>query len=164
MPIMDTHNFEFFSRSPEQTRRLGTRIGALLAPGDLVCLNGDLGAGKTTLIQGIAHGWESLDRVSSPTFVIVNEYHRKTGETLFHMDAYRLENAAEAFDLDLDRMLEQGALLVEWAERIKEALPENALWINMRWLADEQRGLLFTASGDRSQALMDQFKKKVVGA
>jgi len=164
MPIMDTHNFEFFSRSPEQTRRLGTRIGALLAPGDLICLNGDLGAGKTTLIQGIAHGWESLDRVSSPTFVIVNEYHRKTGETLFHMDAYRLENAAEAFDLDLDRMLEEGVLLVEWAERIKEALPENALWINMRWLADEQRGLLFTASGERSQALMDQFKMKVVGA
>lgn len=164
MPIMDTHNFEFFSRSPEQTRRLGTRIGALLAPGDLICLNGDLGAGKTTLIQGIAHGWESLDRVSSPTFVIVNEYHRKTGETLFHMDAYRLENAAEAFDLDLDRMLEEGVLLVEWAERIKEALPGNALWINMRWLADEQRGLLFTASGERSQALMDQFKMKVVGA
>jgi tRNA threonylcarbamoyladenosine biosynthesis protein TsaE len=164
MPIMDTHNFEFFSRSPEQTRRLGTRIGALLAPGDLICLNGDLGAGKTTLIQGIAHGWESLDRVSSPTFVIVNEYHRKNGETLFHMDAYRLENAAEAFDLDLDRMLEEGVLLVEWAERIKEALPGNALWINMRWLADEQRGLLFTASGERSQALMDQFKMKVVGA
>jgi tRNA threonylcarbamoyladenosine biosynthesis protein TsaE len=164
MPIMDSHNFEFFSRSPEQTRRLGTRIGSLLSAGDLVCFSGDLGAGKTTLIQGIAHGWETLDAVSSPTFVIVNEYHRKTGEILFHMDAYRLQDAAEAVDLDLDRMLEDGALLIEWAERIKSALPENALWINMRWIADEQRGLLFTAHGARSQALMDQFKKKVVGA
>ncbi len=164
MPIMDSHNFEFFSRSPEQTRRLGSRIGSLLSPGDLICLSGDLGAGKTTFVQGIAHGWESVDTVSSPTFVIVNEYHRKTGETLFHMDAYRLENSMEAFDLDLDRMLEQGALLVEWAERIKDALPEGALWIKMSWMSDEQRGLWFTATGPRSQALMDEFKKKVVGA
>ncbi|GAP21788.1 tRNA (adenosine(37)-N6)-threonylcarbamoyltransferase complex ATPase subunit type 1 TsaE [Leptolinea tardivitalis] len=164
MPIMDTHNFEFFSRSPEQTRRLGTRIGSLLLPGDLICMSGDLGAGKTTLVQGIARGWNSVDTVSSPTFVLVNEYHRKSGETLYHMDAYRLENAAEAFDLDLDRMLEQGALMIEWAERIKDALPHNALWINMTWMADEQRGLLFTAYGERSQVLMDQFKKKVVGA
>jgi tRNA threonylcarbamoyladenosine biosynthesis protein TsaE len=96
--------------------------------------------------------------------VIVNEYHRKTGETLFHMDAYRLENSAEAFDLDLDRMLEQGAMLVEWAERIKDALPDNALWIRMSWMADEQRGLWFTSTGERSQVLMDEFKKKVVGA
>jgi len=164
MPIMDTHNFEFFSRSPEQTRRLGTRIGSLLLPGDLICMSGDLGAGKTTLVQGIARGWNSVDTVSSPTFVLVNEYHRKSGETLYHMDAYRLENAAEAFDLDLDRMLEQGALMIERAERIKDALPHNALWINMTWMADEQRGLLFTAYGERSQVLMDQFKKKVVGA
>jgi len=164
LPIMDAHNFEFFSRSPEQTRRLGSRIGSLLNRGDLVCLRGDLGAGKTTLIQGIARGWESVDPVSSPTFVIVNEYHRKNGEILFHMDAYRLQDAAEAIDLDLDRMLEDGALLIEWAERIKSALPKNALWIDMQWQGDEQRGLLFTAHGERSQALMDQFKMKVVGA
>jgi tRNA threonylcarbamoyladenosine biosynthesis protein TsaE len=164
MPIMDNHNFEFVSRSPEQTRRLGTRIGSLLNRGDLICLSGDLGAGKTTLVQGIAHGWDSVDRVSSPTFVIVNEYHRKNGDILFHMDAYRLQDAAEAIDLDLDSMLEGGALVLEWAERIKAALPGSALWINMRWLADEQRGLLFTAHGLRSQALMDEFKKKVVGA
>jgi tRNA threonylcarbamoyladenosine biosynthesis protein TsaE len=164
MPIMDSHNFEFISRSPEQTRRLGTRIGSLLSKGDLICLSGDLGAGKTTLVQGIAHGWGTTDTVSSPTFVLVNEYHRKTGDILYHMDAYRLQDAAEAFDLDIDRMMEDGALIVEWAERILAALPENALWINMHWIADEQRGLVFTAHSDRSQALMDQFKKKVVGA
>lgn len=164
MPIMDAHNFEFFSRSPEQTRRLGTRIGSLLSPGDLICLNGDLGAGKTTLVQGIAAGWESIDPVSSPTFVLINEYHRKSGEILYHMDAYRIESATEAIDLDLDRMLEEGTLLVEWAEQIREALPENALWINMKWISDEQRGLLFTAQGSRSQTLMDQFKSRVIGA
>ncbi len=164
MPIMDAHSFEFFSRSPEQTRRLGSRIGSLLSRGDLICLSGDLGAGKTTLVQGIATGWDSMDSVSSPTFVLINEYHRKTGEILYHMDAYRIESAAEAIDLDLDRMLEEGPLLIEWAERIKGALPDSALWINMQWLSDEQRGLLFTAHGPRSQELMDQFKSRVVGA
>jgi tRNA threonylcarbamoyladenosine biosynthesis protein TsaE len=164
MPIMDSHNFEFISRSPEQTRRLGTRIGSLLTKGDLICLCGDLGAGKTTLVQGIAHGWGTTDNVSSPTFVLVNEYHHKSGDILYHMDAYRLQNATEAFDLDLERMLEDGALLVEWADRIQAALADNALWIDMRWIADEQRGLVFTAHGDRSQILMEQFKKKVVGA
>jgi tRNA threonylcarbamoyladenosine biosynthesis protein TsaE len=164
MPIMDSHNFEFMSRSPEQTRRLGTRIGSLLAKGDLICLSGDLGAGKTTLIQGIAHGWGTIDSVSSPTFVLVNEYHSKTGDVLFHMDAYRLRDAEDAYDLDVDRLMEDGVLLVEWAERIQAALPESALWIEMQWIADEQRGLVFTAHGNRSQFLMDQFKKKVVGA
>ncbi len=164
MPIMDAHSFEFFSRSPEQTRRLGSRIGSLLTRGDLICLSGDLGAGKTTLVQGIAAGWESIDTVSSPTFVLINEYHRKSGEILYHMDAYRIETSDEAIDLDMDRMLEEGTLLVEWAERIKEALPENALWIHMKWMSDEQRGLLFTAHGPRSQTLMDQFKSRVVGA
>ncbi|MEI8132460.1 MAG: tRNA (adenosine(37)-N6)-threonylcarbamoyltransferase complex ATPase subunit type 1 TsaE [Leptolinea sp.] len=164
MPIMDSHNFEFISRSPEQTRRLGSRIGSLLAKRDVICLSGDLGAGKTTLVQGIARGWGTTDTVSSPTFVLVNEYKRNTGDILYHMDAYRLQDAAEAFDLDVDRMMEDGAMLVEWAERIKEALPNNALWINMLWIADEQRELEFTAHGERSQALMEQFKKKVVGA
>ena len=164
MAILAPYAFEFFSHSPEQTRRLGSRIGSLLNRGDLVCLRGDLGAGKTTLVQGIASGWESIDPVSSPTFVLINEYHRKSGEILYHMDAYRIETADEAIDLDLDRMLEEGTLLVEWAERIKKALPKNALWINMKWMSDEQRGLLFTAHGSRSQTLMDQFKSRVVGA
>ncbi len=60
MPILDAHTFEFFSKSPEQTRRLGMRLGALLQPGDLICLQGDLGAGKTTLVQGVARGWGAL--------------------------------------------------------------------------------------------------------
>ncbi len=91
MPVLDEHSLDFFSRSPEQTRRLGARLGAVLRPGDVICLQGDLGAGKTTFVQGVAQGWGSLDSVSSPTFVIVNEYRRADGDLLFHMDAYRLE-------------------------------------------------------------------------
>ena len=83
---------DFFSRSPEQTRHVSAvRLGGALQAGDVICLQGDLGAGKTTFVQGIAKGWGSLDPVSSPTFIIVNVYRRADQSQLFHMDAYRLE-------------------------------------------------------------------------
>src|SRR5512143_3420281 len=110
MPILDPHSLEIISRSTEQTRRVGMRLGALLQAGDLVALVGDLGSGKTTLVQGIAAGWGSHDLVSSPTFVIVNVYRHTSGKRLFHLDAYRLNSAAEALDLDLDNILDQGPM------------------------------------------------------
>ena len=82
---------KFFSQSPEQTRRIGAQLGGALQAGDVICLQGDLGAGKTTFVQGVAQGWGSQDSVSSPTFIIVNEYGRADSGRLFHMDAYRLE-------------------------------------------------------------------------
>jgi tRNA threonylcarbamoyladenosine biosynthesis protein TsaE len=163
MPILDARTLEFFSRSPEQTRRLGVRLGALLQPGDLLCLSGDLGAGKTTLVQGLAQGWGSLDSVSSPTFVLVNTYRRPDKSNLYHLDAYRLANAVEAEDLDLDLMLETGPLVVEWPERIQSVLPEHCLWLSLRWLADEQRGMVFHGRGTRYENLLDEFRKRVFG-
>lgn len=163
MPILDARTLEFFSRSPEQTRRLGMRLGMLLHSGDVVCLSGDLGSGKTTLVQGMAQGWGSLDPVSSPTFVLVNMYRRPDGANLFHLDAYRLENVLEGEDLDLDAMLEQGALVVEWAERIKSVLPAEHLLIKLRWMADEQRGLVFLANGSRYEKLMADFRRQAFG-
>jgi tRNA threonylcarbamoyladenosine biosynthesis protein TsaE len=101
MPILDPHSLEFISRSAEQTRRVGMRLGALVDGGDVVCLVGDLGSGKTTFVQGLAAGWGSLDPVTSPTFVLVNLYRRPEGARLYHLDAYRLSGASEAADLDL---------------------------------------------------------------
>jgi tRNA threonylcarbamoyladenosine biosynthesis protein TsaE len=163
MPILDSRSLEFFSRSPEQTRRLGIRLGALLKVGDLVCLSGDLGSGKTTLVQGIAQGWGSLDAVSSPTFVICNQYRRPDGARLHHLDAYRLRGPAEAEDLDIDLMLESGALVVEWAERIQTALPPERLWVKLRWMADEQRGMVFLPSGARCDKLLADFRRHTFG-
>jgi tRNA threonylcarbamoyladenosine biosynthesis protein TsaE len=163
MPILDPRTVEFFSRSPEQTRRLGFRLGSLLHTGDLICLSGDLGAGKTTLVQGIAQGWGALDTVSSPTFVLVNEYRRPDGNCLFHLDAYRLVSAWEAEDLDLDRMMENGPLIIEWPERIKPVLPPAYLWISLRWIADEQRGMTFNCQGEHYASLLADFRKKVFG-
>jgi tRNA threonylcarbamoyladenosine biosynthesis protein TsaE len=163
MPILDSRAFEFFSRGPEQTRRLGIRLGALLRPGDLICLSGDLGAGKTTLVQGMAQGFGSLDAVSSPTFVICNQYRRPDGAVLSHLDAYRLQNAYEGEDLDLYLMLERGALVVEWPERIEAALPADRLWVKLRYMAEEQRGMQFNSHGKRYETLLAAFRRQVLG-
>jgi len=163
MPILDAQTLDFFSRSPEQTRRLGMKLGALLQKGDLLCLSGDLGAGKTTLMQGIAQGWGTLDAVSSPTFVLVNVYRRSDGVNMYHMDAYRMADASEAEDMDIDTMLENGVLVVEWAERIEAVLPKACLWVKMRYIADEQRGMVFTVRGPRSEQLLSQFRRRVFG-
>jgi tRNA threonylcarbamoyladenosine biosynthesis protein TsaE len=163
VPILDEHTFEFFSRSPEQTRRIGMRLGGVLIPGDLVCLQGELGAGKTTLVQGMAQGWGSLDPVTSPTFVLVNEYRRQDGNRLFHMDAYRLESGAEAAELDLDWMLSEGALVVEWPERVQAILPNDALKIYLDAVAEEQRQMRFNARGIRYDRVLAQLQRTMFG-
>ncbi len=154
---------EFISRGPEQTRRIGSRLGGLLQPGDLVGLQGALGTGKTTLVQGIAQGWGSLDQVTSPTFVLINVYNHARGDHLYHLDAYRLENAEEGEELDLFQCLEEGPLVVEWPERIRSALPVDGLWVDLSWIADETRGMIFHARGDRSKTLLGNFRQIVYG-
>jgi tRNA threonylcarbamoyladenosine biosynthesis protein TsaE len=163
MPILDSYTMDFFSRSPEQTRRIGMRLGGALQPGDVICLQGDLGAGKTTLVQGIAQGWGSLDSVSSPTFIIVNVYRRGDEARLFHMDAYRLDSAPEAEELDLDTMLSQGPLVIEWPERMDGLVPSERLWIHLEHSAAEERQMKFHASGARYTDLLNVVRKAAYG-
>jgi len=175
MPVLDRQSLEFISRSADQTRRVGMRLGALLRRGDLICLAGELGSGKTTLVQGITAGWGSPDKTTSPTFVLVNVYqqpitnrkplesHGSDSEQLFHMDAYRISSVAEALDLDLDTMLEQGPLVIEWADRIKAALPRERLWIGLEWIDDNQRDMLFTACGRRYEDLLATLRRQSYG-
>ena len=163
MPILDSHSLEIISRSTEQTRRVGMRLGALLKPGDMVALVGDLGSGKTTLVQGIAAGWGSLDTVSSPTFVIVNVYRHTGGLRLFHMDAYRLNGSTEALDLDLESMLDQGPMIVEWAERVQSVLPDQGLWVQLNYIDDVQRDLIFSGRGQYYEDLLSRFRKLIYG-
>ena len=163
MPILDAHAFEFFSRSPDQTRRLGMRLGAALRPGDLVCLQGELGAGKTTLVQGIAQGWGALDAVSSPTFVLINSYRRADSGQLFHFDAYRVESLGEAEELDMDALISQGSLVIEWAERIESVLPAERLWVWLEYESEEHRTMRFSARGRRYESLLDALRQAVYG-
>jgi tRNA threonylcarbamoyladenosine biosynthesis protein TsaE len=163
VPILDQNSLEYFSRSADQTRRLGMRLGALLKPGQVVCLSGELGSGKTTLVQGIAQGWGSTDPVTSPTFVLINEYHRPDGDILFHLDAYRISSSVEGEDLDLDGMLTRGSLVIEWPENIKTVLPSSVLIISMRWMAEEHRGLVMSASDGEYRGILEEIRKQVYG-
>lgn len=165
MPILDDRNLEFLSLSPEQTRRLGVRLGELLQDGDLVCLAGDLGSGKTTLTQGIASGWGSYDRVTSPTFVLMNEYRRADSSRLNHFDAYRLSGVEEAEVLGLHDILDDwgGPIVIEWPERVAELLPDERLWISLRWVDESRRGLFFEATGIRYERLLREFRQSAFG-
>lgn len=164
MAVIEKGSFEVISRSPSQTKRIGMRLGELLQPGDVIGLDGNLGAGKTTLVQGIASGWGSYDTVTSPTFVLVNVYRRLDQNQLFHLDAYRLSGPEEALDLDIDAMLAQGPLLVEWADRVQEALPDDYLWIKMKLINDEQRDFVVNARGDRHKTLLEELREDIYGA
>jgi tRNA threonylcarbamoyladenosine biosynthesis protein TsaE len=163
MPILDKHSLDFISRSPEQTRRIGMRLGGLLQPGDLICLQGNLGAGKTTFVQGVAQGWGALDSVSSPTFVLVNAYRRADGGELFHMDAYRIETSAEAEELDLIAMVGEGPLIIEWAERIENILSAERLWVEFEHVAEEQRDMRFRAEGERYDKIVHELRHSLFG-
>ena len=139
------------------------RLGSALQAGDLICLQGDLGAGKTTFVQGIAQGWGSLDSVSSPTFILVNMYRRADESQLFHMDAYRLDSTPEAEELDLDSMLAESALIVEWPERMDGLIPPERLWITLEHITDEEREMKFNASGKRYDELLEIIRHAAYG-
>jgi tRNA threonylcarbamoyladenosine biosynthesis protein TsaE len=108
-------------------------------------------------------GWGSLDQVTSPTFVLVNQYRRLDGGTFYHLDGYRLKDSKEAEQLDLDVFIESGPLVVEWAERIKDALPDKNLWVSLRMIDINQRDLVFSASGSDYESLLINFRQRIYG-
>jgi tRNA threonylcarbamoyladenosine biosynthesis protein TsaE len=141
-------------RSPEETRELGRRLGALLRPGDFVALFGELGAGKTLLVRGAVQGAGATDPASSPSFALVNLY-RGGRVPLQHLDLYRLAGAAELFALGFEDLLaEPAAILCEWAERAGDALPADRLEIRLDAIASEQRRATLTARGARAAELL----------
>jgi tRNA threonylcarbamoyladenosine biosynthesis protein TsaE len=136
----------------EAMRELGARLAAFLRPGDLVVLSGDLGAGKTTLTQGIGEGLGVRGPITSPTFVIARVHPSLSGgPALVHADAYRLGGFAELDDLDLDASLEESVTVVEWGEGLAEGLAEDRLeiFIGRDDAVTEARVLSVTGIGDR---------------
>jgi len=150
MAILDEKTLDFISSSFEQTVRLGVRLGELLNVGDVICLSGELGTGKTALAQGISRGWGASQRVTSPSYTLVNQYPRlKDGMILYHVDCYRLESNAE--------------VVIEWPERIDYLLPEDRLWIDLRHISETRRGLRFKAAGDGPSLLLQKFRQSAFG-
>lgn len=139
---------EVVLRTAEETRAWGERLGRLLRAGDLVVLTGDLGAGKTTLTQGIAEGLGVRGPVTSPTFVIARVHPSLVdGPALVHVDAYRLGGFAELDDLDLDTSIEDSVTIVEWGHGLAEGLAEDRLEITLS--GEDERRATVTASGPR---------------
>jgi tRNA threonylcarbamoyladenosine biosynthesis protein TsaE len=140
---------------PEETQALGCRLGALLQPGDVVLLEGELGAGKTCLTQGIARGLGFNGQVISPTFVLVGEYRGRAH--LYHADLYRLEDPDEVAALELANATEDGVLVVEWPERDAGSLPAEHLHIRLEHRGPDTRALTLEPHGARARAILNEF-------
>ena len=166
MPILDEHTLDFVSHSAAQTHRFGVRLGLLLEPGDIVCLEGELGAGKTCLAQGIGEGMGVVEPITSPTFTLIAEYYPPGPRPpLYHIDVYRLDRAvqeAAAIGLE-DYFLGDGVCVIEWADRIVPAIPDERLWITLRHLDASKRGLVVRATGARFQELLRGFRQAAFG-
>ena len=142
------------SQSPEQTHALGVRLGGLLQPGDFIGLIGDLGAGKTHLVRGVAEGaGVARSEVASPTFAIVYPYRGRV--PLYHADLYRLADQDELYATGFfDLVGGDGAVLVEWLDRVPEAAPREYLRLTLRDTGEESRELVAEAWGTRPVALL----------
>ena len=146
------------SRSEAQTLELGRALGTLLRGGDTVGLRGELGAGKTCFVRGLARGLEVPDEVpiTSPTFTLVNQYPGRT--ELRHADFYRVESYARLADAGFDDLLDPyGALVVEWPERFERALPDERLEIRIELLSERERRLDLLPRGRRAEELARSF-------
>ena len=136
---------ELLSHSPEDTEDIGARLAEQLEPGAVVAFTGDLGAGKTAFTRGLARGLGIPDRITSPTFTIVNEY--EGGRLpLFHFDMSRLGSADELFDIGWEDYLRRGGVCaVEWSENIADALEEDAVRVDIRRGASDQERVITIA-------------------
>ena len=161
MRAMANTDLEITSDNAEQTQELGERFGMLARAGDVYCLEGDLGAGKTCFVQGLGRGLKIPSAIHSPTFILANE-HRGGRLTLYHLDVYRMRGAGEALGIGIDDYLfGDGVCVIEWAEKISGALPEERLWVTFQYIGDEQRKLTFRAKGARYQALLSELKNVI---
>ena len=152
------NHIKLISQSPEQTQKLGARIGELALPGDIFLLVGKLGTGKTCLTQGIARGLDIREYVMSPSFVIIRELDGRL--PLYHIDLYRLDHIEEIEELGLDDYLYgNGVCVVEWAEKGLTALPEEHLLIQIDYLSDTERSFCLKPSGQRYRKLATQLKQ-----
>lgn len=166
MPILDEHTLDFISHSPEQTRRFGARLGALLQAGDVIGLEGDLGTGKTCLAQGVGLGMGVVEPITSPTFTLIAEHRPPPpAPVLYHIDLYRLADpVGEALAFGLEEYLyDEGVCLIEWADRIRPALPGEHLWVTLRHLDTSKRGLVIQAQGRHYDELLQAFQRDAFG-
>src|SRR3989337_352438 len=144
------NNFTFISHSPQETYAFGKDLGETLYSGDVVALSGELGAGKTCLAQGIARGLGIPEeyRITSPTFTIINEYPGRL--ILYHLDVYRLSGTRDLEEIGYDECFnDKGVVIVEWAEKIRDALPKGTLFVLLTYLDENRRKIMLSDNPER---------------
>jgi tRNA threonylcarbamoyladenosine biosynthesis protein TsaE len=151
--------FSVITTGPEQTEHLGELLGARLGRGDVVCLYGDLGAGKTSLAFGIAMGLDVQEQyITSPTFSFVNEY--KGRVPFYHIDLYRLKAPSELEGIGFEEYIDSdGVTVIEWAERAEDELPEERFSIYLSYVSEDSREMGFLAEGERYEKLLEGLKE-----
>lgn len=165
MPETAPQTLELDSSSPQRTRQLGRLLGQCLQQGDLIALSGELGSGKTTFTVGLGAGWGTDDLVTSPTYIIINQYRRPTGQQLHHIDAYRLSGAADAENIGMDDLFADNAtLVIEWPEHIADILPTGRLWVDFQASSPTHRALTITATGSRYHQRLAEYRAAIQAA
>jgi tRNA threonylcarbamoyladenosine biosynthesis protein TsaE len=142
----------------KETEDFGIKLGKLLEPGDIVCLNGELGAGKTTMTKSIGIGLGVEEYITSPTFTLINQYRGRM--PVYHFDVYRLENVEELYDLGFDEyFFGNGVCIIEWAEKIERMLPEDRLVIDIKNGKNiDERTLHISGHGPRYEELIKELE------
>ena len=138
---------KIYLENEEKTREIGSKLGELLTPKSVICLIGDLGAGKTTMTQSLARALGVDDYITSPTFTIVNEYEGRM--PLYHFDVYRIGSSEEMYDIGFDEYIDgDGVCIIEWANLIEDILPDEYLYIEMNY-KETGREMILTPKGDK---------------
>ncbi|OGG15224.1 tRNA (adenosine(37)-N6)-threonylcarbamoyltransferase complex ATPase subunit type 1 TsaE [Candidatus Gottesmanbacteria bacterium RIFCSPHIGHO2_01_FULL_39_10] len=142
---------KFLSHTQGETIGLGERVGKTLRGGEVVALYGDLGAGKTTFVHGLANGLGIKKRILSPTFIIVRHYDIKnnTAKVLYHIDLYRLEKIQEIGSLGLKDLMhnKSNIVIIEWPERLANLLPQERIDIHFKYLTENEREIIMKKYG-----------------
>lgn len=143
--------------SAAETERVGEHLGRSLGAGDVVALFGDLGAGKTTLVKGIARGLGIDDEARSPTFTLIHEHRGHL--PLYHLDLYRLDGGQDVEALGVEEYIYgSGVTVIEWADRMRHLLPPERLDVELCIAGDSERQLILTAAGRRAAAILQELK------
>lgn len=148
---------KIYLENEEKTREIGSKLGELLTPKSVICLIGDLGAGKTTMTQSLARALGVDDYITSPTFTIVNEYEGKM--PLYHFDVYRIGSSDEMYDIGYEEYINgEGVCIIEWANLIEDILPDEYLYIEMNY-KETGREMILTPKGEKYEEIVKELSK-----
>lgn len=150
---------QFITNNELETKALGEKLGRLLKPGDCICLDGDLGVGKTHFTKGLALGMGIEEEITSPTFTIVQEYNGKT--RLYHFDVYRLFDEEDLYGIGFeDHLRGDGVIVIEWSDKVKRALPIDRLEIRIEYMSKaEKRKIVMSPLGTASRELIEKMQE-----